>query len=82
MSNFYSARAAGCTDPTEDEVGNKLAADQCNAKVGHEDDPLQSLRRRAMMRIHEHVNLEKAVDILERHPEFAEFLWLLRSGLV
>lgn len=91
---YYSAREAGAVMPNEATnqqamaEREKLAAhDQCEgntvgmASVGY-DDPLQSVHRRLMMRQHETTNLERAAVILHQHPEFADFLWLLRSGLV
>lgn len=68
------------------QVAQKMAADQSintclGAAVGYAD-PSQSVRRRLMQTEHEAQNLLKATLILEQHPEFNDFLWLLRSGLV
>lgn len=62
----------------EEQCGTKLAG---VASVDY-SDPLESVHRRLMQREHEAVNLHKAAEILHKHPEFADFIWLLRSGLV
>jgi hypothetical protein len=42
----------------------------------------ERLQRRLRNSNDEHVRLNRVLDILERHPEFEEFLEVLRSGLV
>lgn len=45
-------------------------------------DPMLRLRIQAREGRRQVHDAERASDILQRHPEFHEFLWLLRSGLV
>ena len=49
-------------------------------------EPQETTRERLQRRLRnsndEHVRLNRVLDILERHPEFEEFLEVLRSGLV
>jgi len=48
-----------------------------------EDQPLfGQLKMRQSIATNERQQLNRAVDILKTHPEFEDFLWLLRSGLV
>lgn len=42
----------------------------------------EHLQRRLRNSNDEHVRLNRVLDILERHPEFEEFLEVLRSDLV
>jgi len=42
----------------------------------------ERLQRRLRNSNDEHVRLNRVLDILERHPEFEEFLEVLRSDLV
>jgi len=42
----------------------------------------ERLQRRLRSSNDEHVRLNRVLDILERHPEFEEFLEVLRSDLV
>jgi hypothetical protein len=42
----------------------------------------ERLQRRLRNSHDEHVRVDRVLDILERHPEFEEFLEVLRSDLV
>ncbi len=55
------------------------AAKQCCEK---QETTRQRLQRQLCNSNEEHRRLNRVLDILERHPEFEEFLEVLRSGLV
>lgn len=72
------ARVAG-KDPRSQHAGVGAANDTCCER----EEPLSArMARRLMAKQHDAVAEERALGILLRHPEFEEFLWLLRSGLV
>jgi hypothetical protein len=58
-------------------------ANCCDTKaVIGEEMPIHGLYRLRANAEHNHAKLSRVIDILERHPEFQEFLEVLRSGLV
>lgn len=52
----------------------------CGVSVSH--DPLHVLRMQVRDGHRRAQDAARALDILERHPEFHELVWLVRSGLV
>ena len=54
-------------------------ANQCFEK---KETARERLQRRLRNSNEEHQKLNRVLDILERHPEFEEFLEVFRSGLV
>jgi hypothetical protein len=60
----------------------------CSAPAGYSNmmpkqDPLLiRLQRRARSAEEEHAKVTRVLDILQRHPEFEEFIEFLNSGLV
>ena len=63
----------------------KMGAQQanCDQVVGFGQETTRERLQRRLRNSHdEHVRVDRVLDILERHPEFEEFLEVLRSGLV
>lgn len=57
--------------------------DTCsNEKATGEELLIHQLLRKKRKAESDHDKLDRAIGILERHPEFQEFIELLRSGLV
>ena len=58
----------------------------CDKQETTREEKQETTRERLQRRLRnsndEHVRLNRVLDILERHPEFEEFLEVLRSGLV
>jgi hypothetical protein len=42
----------------------------------------ESLMGRLRRSNEEHTNVNRAMNILEAHPEFEDLLWLIRSGVI
>lgn len=68
---------------------NTIGATQVNQAIGYgvdecakQERALNSLHRRRLNAERENRNLDRVIDILTRHPEFEEFLEVLRSGLI
>lgn len=54
--------------------------DTCATKLA--EDTRSRLMRRLRNGNEEHQNLNRAIRILESHPEFEDLIWLIRSGLI
>lgn len=74
-------------DMAADVAKKQQYADQCNAGTAPGYSPqVESLSQQIGRRIQRESdnlsNLYRAKDILQRHPEFEELAWLIRSGRV
>lgn len=77
-SQLFATKAADTSNAQTDAIagqssrglGSALNSLLENLSMGSESDRMQAERK------------QRAVVILLKHPEFEDFLWLLRSGLV
>lgn len=60
-------------------VGEQNAHDRCKSAAIPISEELRHRRRRNFQ---DTERLNRALEILTAHPEFEDFLWLIRSGLV
>lgn len=70
---------------TQEAAAKAQYADQCNNAEGYSpkaETLAQQIGRRLNRESDNLSNLYRAKEILLRHPEFEEMLWLIRSGLV
>ena len=68
--------------PSENLNKNAQGLGMGGQAMACEESIVSRLRRQQRTTESEYQNNQHALEILERHPEFEEFLWLLRANII